>query len=69
MPAVHHILYRITFIITEQMQIEAFKDKEEKHAKGMMDAQAIKVCSPSSSNLDFKNIKTTQRPLSCSLQT
>jgi len=26
------------------MQIEAFKDKEEKHAKGMMDAQAVKVC-------------------------
>ena len=27
----------------EQMQMAAMKDKEEKHAKGMMDAQAVKV--------------------------
>ena len=27
----------------EQMQLAAMKDKEEKHAKGLMDAQAIKV--------------------------
>lgn len=31
------------FFCTEQMQVAAMKDKEEEHAKGMMDAQAMKV--------------------------
>ena len=36
-------LQLFSFITKEQMQAAAMKDKEEKHAKGMMDAQAVKV--------------------------
>ena len=35
--------YFAFIVIVEQMTEAAMKDKEEKHAKGMMDAQAVKV--------------------------
>ena len=32
------------FLLLEKMQLASLKDKEEKHMKGMYEAQVVQVC-------------------------